>query len=189
MTFWYCQSQCGWCVNSEDHIIWMTSYKLGICVQNCSAIIWGEGRRKEIFYILEWWLDFPPPSHNFTKRWQEGFADLSPNVTWPFWVAIWLWHPRVLSKNVKKIKSRVWKICLKAQMFVCVWGLGVESGCHFAVDSFFVLFCFVLMSKLHKTGALPRRIWCGKAQAALKRQTSKENRKIKVKTGILIILG
>lgn len=174
---------CGWCVNSEDHTIWVTFYKLGIRVQNCWAIIWGEGRRK-IFYVSEWWFGFPPPSHNFTKQWQEGFANLSPNVTWPFWVAIWLWHPWVLSENVKKIKkSRVQKICLKAQILcVCVRVGGFESGCHFAVGLFLFLFLF-LISKLHKAGALPRRIWCRKAQATLKIQASKENRKNKSKNG------
>lgn len=162
-------------ISFEQHCI-----SCGICVQNYSAIIWGEGIWKEMFYVSDG--RFPPPPSQFYQN-GDRKACPSKNIGFSylqFWVAIWLWHPCVLSENVKKIKmpcSNHRGSVLKHRWFCVCEGWELESGCHFVVG----LFLF-LMSKLHKGGALPRRIWCRKAQATLKIQTNKQ-KKIEIKNG------
>lgn len=189
MRFWLLPKSCGWCVDSEDLIIWVTLYTSGICVQNCSAMIWGEGRRN----ILCFWMTsgFPLPTRNFTNGDRKalrtclsktvGSSCLQCHMTIlsGHWTSA---SPYVKWKCEEDKKSCVFRrsVLKHRCLCVCVRGWGLESGCRFAVGLFLFLF---LVSKLHKAGALLRRIWCRKAQATLKIQSSKENRKIKRKNG------
>lgn len=148
------------------------------------------GREKKYFMFLnDLW--FSSSHSQFYQRRQEGFTDLSlqtvgssclqchMTILSGHWTSA---SPYVKWKCEEDKKSCVFRrsVLKHRCLCVCVRGWGLESGCRFAVGLFLFLF---LVSKLHKAGALLRRIWCRKAQATLKIQSSKENRKIKRKNG------
>lgn len=148
------------------------------------------GREKKYFMFLMT-AGFPLPTHNFTNGDRKalptclsktvGSSCLQCHMTIlsGHWTSA---SPYVKWKCEEDKKSYVFRrsVLKHRCLCVCVRGWGLDSGCRFAVGLFLFLF---LVSKLHKAGALLRRIWCRKAQATLKIQSSKENRKNKHKNG------
>lgn len=125
----------GWCIDSEASIIWTTLCKLGICVQNYSAIIWGEGIRKEIFYVSNDSLFFP----SLPQFYQNSDRKALPACPTKSIGSSYLQCHRTILSGHMTLASQcvIWKceeeknamlkpprICLQAQIILCVCGLG-----------------------------------------------------------------
>lgn len=139
----------GWCI--EDSIIWTTLCTLGICVQNYSAIIWGEEIRKEIFYVSNDSLFFPSLPQFYQNSDRKALPACPTKSIGSSYLKC---HRTILSGHMTLASQCViWKceeeknavlkpprICLQAQIILCVCvGWGLESGCHFVVDLFLFL--------------------------------------------------
>lgn len=148
MRFWHCQS----------HVVGVFTQKVTLSERHCIswgyvcriAQQWFEGKGEEIFYVSEWPLGFPLPTHNFKNgdRNKALPTCLSKTVgsSCPRCHMTNLSGHRTLASPYVKWKCEkaacVQKICLKAQTFVCVWGLGPWVWLSFLLSACFFVFVF-----------------------------------------------
>lgn len=157
-----------WFVNSLDLSFEQHCITWGECVQNYPIITSVEETRKGILYISVDSSDSFPPSHGFTKKetrrlcqppfspksrvtpppGSHGHSERSRDLCIPmYYLKMWRRQYAMFKTTAKYSQS--------TGGFVCVRFGGLSLGVVSVIGGFFV----VVMSKLHKHGALPGRIW------------------------------
>lgn len=148
MRFWHCQSP----------VVGVLTQKVTLSERHCIswgyvcriAQQWFEGKEEDIFYVSEWPLGFPLPTHTFKNGdrkkalpicLQNRRVFLSPmshdQSEWPQDFGIL----PMLNENVKKPHVFGRSVLKHRRLCVCE-GWGLESGCRFLLSACFFVFVF-----------------------------------------------